>query len=457
MRFVNKVKQVAKKCFVMPRVNIRMPQVTLPTVHISFPFRIVGMIFKNILTTLFIITGGVGLFISYIDPTKWITPILPFKLENIFWTGAWLNVNTVLVQDIVGFFNLNLIPTLVGSIILILMGFLLHIHSFKTWGKKIKATPMAVVRLPIHAYKKIVIWRNWILAKIEYLNSESQKWKTIFNIAKSPYTLLRAFGLSPQMAISLLAVGSTAGTGVIVNETLLAEKSFANGDSGYYEAPMDLPYFTDEKQNTLRIDLGNTPVREITIENVSVGTAFTGSALPSGEQNVVQISGNPTTSSPSFSGTRLEVGELIFEKSRCKKLTLTDIQAHTLIVIGNASDGQSIAPSPGTSRMRAIGGGHHQADAMVTSGGTYDRIWIQAPTSGVNGKVGTLKLSNLLTKGGECVLSKMNVGTMRIELNEIGQGNGFATKEFVIATNVTAANMTISDNVEVTIAEPATQ
>lgn len=454
MRFINNVKQVAKKYFRMPRVKFRMPQIALPTVHISFPFRLVGMILKNILTTLVVITGSVGLLVSYIDPTKWIAPILPIKLENIFWTGAWLNVNTVLVQDIVAFFNANLIPTVVGSIVLILMGFLLHMHSFKTWGKNIKATPMAVVRSPISFYKKIVVWRNWILAKIEYLNSESQKWKTAFNIAKSPYSLLRALGFSPQMAIGLLAVGSTAGTGVVVNETILAEKSFANGDSGYYEAPMDLPYFTDEKQNTLRIDLGNTPVREITIENVSVGTAFTGSALPTGEQNVVQVSGNTISGG---TNTRLEVGELIFEKSRCKKLTLTDIQAHTLIVVGNASDGQSIAPSPGTSRMRAIGGGHHQADAMVTSGGTYDRIWIQAPTSGVNGKVGTLKLSNLLTKGGECVLSKMNVGTMKILLNEIGMGNGFATKEFAIATSVTAANMTISDNVEVTIAEPATQ
>ena len=129
----------------------------------------------------------------------------------------------------------------------------------------------------------------------------------------------------------------------------------------------------------------------------------------------MQVSGNTISGG---TNTRLEIGTLIFEKSRCKKLTLTDIQAHTLIVIGNASDGQSISPSPGTSRTRAIGGGHHQAEALQTQGGTYDRIWIQAPTSGVNGKVGTLKLSNLLTKGGECVLSKMNVGTVKIELNK---------------------------------------
>ena len=54
------------------------------------------------------------------------------------------------------------------------------------------------------------------------------------------------------------------------------------------------------------------------------------------------------------------------------------------------------------------------------------------------------------------MLSRMNVGTIEILLNEVGMGNGFSTKEFTIATTVTAANMTIEDNVEVTIAEPVT-
>ena len=408
----------------------------------------------GLLTVILVLTGSLGLFISYINPMKWISPFLPMRIENILGTGAWIYITEQLVLDTLYFFQINLIWTVSISISLIVLGFLIHLRDFKIWWKNLKAAPMGVVRSPIRAYRRITVWRNWILDKIEYLNAESARWKTAFNIAKSPYSLLRALGFSPQMAIGLLALGGTAGGGVVVNETLLAEKSFANGDPGHYEAPVDLPYFTDEKQNTLRIDLGTTPVREITIENVSVGTAFTGSALPSGEQNVVQVSGNTISGG---TNTRLEIGTLIFEKSRCKKLTLTDIHAHTLIVVGNASDGQSIAPSPGTSRMRAIGGGHHQASEMVTSGGTYDRIWIQAPTSGVNGKVGTLRLSNLLTKGGECVLSKMNVGTARIELNEVGMGNGFATKEFAIATSVTAANMTISDNVEVSIAEPTTQ
>ena len=315
------------------------------------------------------------------------------------------------------------------------------------------ATPMAILRSPITTYRRLARARNWLLAKVAYLQGESAKWKTTFSIIKSPYSLLRGMRLSPQMAATFLFAGSAGGGGAVVNATVLSERSFSRGDSGVYEAPLDIPSEYVEGSNTLRIDLGSTSVREIVIENVSVGTVFTGSALPSGEQNVVQISGNTIGGG---TNTRLEIGHLIFEKSRCKKLELTDIQAHTIIIKGNASDGQSIAPSPGTSRMRAIGGGHQQADAMVTSGGTYDRIWIQAPTSAVNGKVGTLRLTNLYTKGGLCVLSKMNVGTMEILLNEVGEGNGFATKEFTVATTVTGANITIEDNVEVTIAEPAT-
>ena len=336
----------------------------------------------------------------------------------------------------------------------LLWGLRQPLHGLRWLGRRLPSAGM--FGSPVKFYRGIVRFRNWFLAKVEYLQSESQKWKTAFMLLKSPYSLLRAFGLSPQLAMTLLFAGSAVGGGVVVNETLLEGRSFSRGDAGVYLAPGDAPisYVTDPEEegyNTLRIDLGSTPVRAITIENVSIGTVFTGSALPSGVQNAVEVGGTASAS------TRLEVGHLIFEKSRCKKLELSDLQIHTLIVRGNASDGQSIAPSPGTSRMRAIGGGHHQASDMTHSGGTFDRIWISAPTSNVNGKVDKLTLSNLFTKGGPCVLTRMNIGTMEILLNEIGMGDGFATKEFTIATNVTAANLTVEDNVEVTIAEPATQ
>ncbi len=311
---------------------------------------------------------------------------------------------------------------------------------------------------PMRSYNKVKVWRDKILDTVNYLQSESAKWKALFTTLKAPYSLLRGLGLNPQMAATFLFAGSVATTGVVAAE-VMEGRSFSRGDSGNYEASLvggilDIPTSYEEGDNTLMISLGNTPVREITIENVSVGSVFTGSALPSGQQNVVDVGGNVVTGG---TNTRLEVGHLIFENSRCKKLELIDVNAHTINIIGNASDGQSIAPSPGTARMLAIGGGHHQADSMVTSGGTYDRIHIQAPTSGVNGRVGTLRLSNLYTKGGICALYKLTIGTLDVLTNEVGEGNGFSTKEFVVATSVTGANINITDNVEVTIAEPATQ
>ena len=349
-----------------------------------------------------------------------------------------------------------------------------HSPSHERLGTRIKRLPKAMILGFLRLIKavllspfKSIIWfvvktarlvikiRNKILKVVDKLESESQKWNKVFWLVKSPYKLMLTLGFSPAQATALLSASAVVTSGVAVSELVVQEINFSSGSAGIYDAPAQEPIFYDEEEyNTLRIDLGTTPVREITIENVSVGTVFTGSALPSGETNVVQIGGNAAASN--FNATRLEIGHLIFEKSRCKKLTLTDIQAHTLIVRGNASDGQSIAPSPGTSRMLAIGGGHHQAEALVTSGGLYDRIWIQAPNSGVNGKIGTLRLSNLYTKGGDCLLSRINAGTVEILLNEVGMGNGFTTKEFTISTTVTAANMTIEDNVEVTIAEPAT-
>ena len=311
---------------------------------------------------------------------------------------------------------------------------------------------------PLRSYNKVKVWRDKVLDTVNYLQSESAKWKALFTTLKAPYSFLRAMGLNPQMAATFLFAGSVATTGVVAAE-VMEGRSFSRGDSGNYEASLvggvlDIPTSYEEGDNTLMISLGSTPVREITIENVSVGSVFTGSALPSGQQNVVDVGGNVVTGG---TNTRLEVGHLIFENSRCKKLELIDVNAHTINIIGNASDGQSIAPSPGTSRMLAIGGGHHQADSMVTSGGTYDRIHIQAPTSGVNGRVGTLRLSNLYTKGGICALYKLTIGTLDVLTNEVGEGNGFSTKEFIVATSVTGANINITDNVEVTIAEPATQ
>jgi hypothetical protein len=305
-------------------------------------------------------------------------------------------------------------------------------------------------RAPMATYRSLVRGRNWLLAKIEYAQAESQKWRTTFSILKSPYSLLRTMGFSPQMAVSFLVAGSAVGGGVVVNETILQEKSFARGDSGIYSAPSDVPTMWSETFNTLRIDLGSVPVKEITISDVSVGDVYTGSDLPSNATTAIDIGGTDSAS------TFLEVGVFTFERNRCDTLLLQSISAHTLIIEENVSDGQSISPGAGTARPRRIGGGHHMADAMVTKSGTYDRIWIQAPTSSVNGKVDELTISNAFTRGGECFLHDIKAGTFIVRQNVIGEGDGLADKDFTIGTSVTASVIQNTDNVEVVVAKPAT-
>ena len=317
-------------------------------------------------------------------------------------------------------------------------------HWLGAQGRALKASPR---QFYLAAGRK----RDWLLAKVAYLQAESGKWRTLFATVKAPYAFLRMMGLSPQMAAGLLALGGTAGGGVIVNETLLAERSFGRGDSGVYSAPADIPIRYSDEDNTLRVDLGTTPVGEITIENITIGTAFAGSTLPSGHTNVIKVGG--TAASSGFTATWLEVGHLIIDRWRCTTFSMSDIEAHTLNIRYNTSDGQSISPVAGTPRARAIGGGN-RADSMVTSGGTYDMVVIGAPTSGVSGKVDVLRLSNIFTKGGACILARIKAGTIDVEYLEVGAGNGFATKEFVIATSTVYKNANILDNVEESISPP---
>jgi hypothetical protein len=317
----------------------------------------------------------------------------------------------------------------------------------------IAATPRAVGRSPMRLYRKAAVWRDWLLAKIDYLQGESDKWRRTFNTLKAPYSILRSMGLSPQMAIGLLAVGTTATTGVVAAEAM-KPPSFAAGDPGVYNAPLDSPIFSSKEFNTLRMDLGSTPIGLVMIEDVTLGTAYADSTLPSGESDVIIVGGKPTVAEPAFTETYLEVGHMTVDRWRCTTLTLSNIEANTLIVRGNASDGQSIAAVAGTPRDRAISGGN-RADDMLTSGGYYDQLKITAASSGVNGQIDRLVLSNLYSKGGGCVLDRIKAGTLEIILNEVGAGDGFDTKDFQIETSVIYKSFENDDNVEVSISPPA--
>ena len=314
---------------------------------------------------------------------------------------------------------------------------------------------MDFLRSPRATYSKLIYWRDKILGTVEYLQSESAKWKALFTTVKMPYTVLRSFGLSPQLCASLLIGGSVATTGVVANE-VMQPPSFSRGDAGIYDAPLDAPVFAAEEYNTLRLDLGTTPVGNITIEDVTLGTGFTGSTLPAGESSVIIVGGLPTVADPAFSETYLEVGTLIIDRWRCESLAIENSEIHNLVISGNASDGQSIAAVAGVPRNRGIGGGN-RADDMVTSGGYYDQLKITSASSGVNGKVDVLKISNMWTKGGACTISRVKAGTMEVTFNEIGGDSDLATKAFTVATSVIYKSFTNESNIELAMAVPAVQ
>ena len=324
-----------------------------------------------------------------------------------------------------------------------------------SWLLALQFAWWAFLRSPLAAYRQVQRWRDFALEKYEYVQRESAQWRAIFTLGRLPFTVLRGLGFSPQAAGALLVAGSVATTGVVASE-IMEGSSFARGDPGIYTAPLDSPVFSAQEYNTLRLDLGATSVGNITIENISLGTAYTGSALPSGESNVIYVGGLPTSSNPSFTQTYLEVGTLIIDRWRCERLDISDSEIHNLIISGNVSDGQSISAVAGTPRNRGIGGGN-RADDMTTQGGLYDMLKISAASSGQNGAVDVLRLSNIYARGGACTLKYLKVGTMEVTFNEIGGDESLSTKAFTVATSVIYKSFTNTSNVEIAMAVPAVQ
>jgi len=303
----------------------------------------------------------------------------------------------------------------------------------------------------IKIYSALRAKRDWLLAKIEVMQTESARWRTLFNCVKAPYSLLRAAGLSPQMAIGLL-FASAAGGSYVAADVMLEGRSFARGDPGIYNAPNDIPVLYTEGDSTLRLDLSSVPVGEIIIEDISISIA-PGSTIPtlSAADEVIYVGGLP--SSTGFTGNYLEIGHLIIDRWRCKQLIFSEIEAHTLNLKYNRSDGQSVSAIPGVPINRAIGGGL-RADSMQTSNAYYDHLVIQASTSNVWGRVDKMRLSNIYTSKGICTVKRLRVGTLDILFNKVGADSNLSTKDLVIKDTVVYKIFNNIGNVEELISPP---
>ena len=446
----------------IPTMKFKRPNIKIPSIRIPGIKKIlkrVGTYTLNTFTVLIISIGSVLAFASYINPVPFIAQQFP-NLHLGYYTLE------IFFNDVKWFQSLGYIKWSISGG-LITVGLLIHIRSITRLITAIKNNPKLITDLPVNTYMKIKSGRDWLFQKIEYLNSESKKWKTFFNIAKSPYSLLRMAGFSPNTAISLLVAGSVASTGVVVNEAL-QDRTFENGDAGYYNsnAPdgnINIPDQTLEQalkrqdgDNTLRIIVGTLPIQEVSISNVSIGTAFNSSTLPTYATNTATALLVEGTNSTTLSvATFLEVGELEFSQNRCKQLIVENVTAHSIEIIGNASDGQSITQSAGTGIRRAVIGGHFQSKSLKTEYGLYDFLHLSADTNNVNGKIGKLVISNTVSKGGKCHLNRIKADTVKINFNRVGAGTGFGSKDFQIKDTVNAVHWLVEDNVELLTSEVA--
>jgi hypothetical protein len=304
---------------------------------------------------------------------------------------------------------------------------------------------------PTALYSALRARRDWLLAKIEYLQTESARWRTLFALIVSPYKLLRMAGIPPSACIGVL-LALVGGGSYVAADVMLEGKSFARGDPGIYSAPNDIPVLYTEGDSTLRLDLSSVPVGEIIIEDISISIA-PGSTIPtlSAADEVIYVGGLP--SSTGFTGNYLEIGHLIIDRWRCKKLVFSEIEAHTLNLKWNRSDGQSVSAIPGIPINRAIGGGL-RADSMQTSNAYYDHLVIQASTSNVWGRVDKMRLSNIYTSKGICVVKRLRVGTLDILFNTTGADSNLNTKDLVLKDTVVYKNFTNEGNTEELISPP---
>ena len=419
-------------------------------VHI--PFKKIGSYILAIFTFLFVVTGSLGLAITLINPVNLWWTISPIE-TRYFVIGYSLVIEYLEFVQAYYWYSIGL------SASLILFGYLIHIRSLKQLYGIIKGSPRALLYSPITIYRELVEFRDWLFEKIEYLNGESAKWRKFFTVMKSPYSLLRSFGLSPQLAVTLLVGAGATGTAVGVAE-VIQERSFSNGDAGIYLAPSNLPnedleremaFRKDGPDNTLRVILNETPVEEVNISNVNLGTSFASngqpSALPSGKTEAILIDGN---------GTRIEIGKLTFSRNSCKTLNLENINANKVTIKDNQADGLSIYQSATSTQPNLrVSGGNFMSDLLTTEGGTYDRLWI-APldtmTSSVT-RVNTMILDNIVSSGGTCDLKKLNIGELVIEFNRIGGDSSLVTKAFTVSSTVKSANWAVTGNIEVLMAE----
>ena len=102
--------------------------------------------------------------------------------------------------------------------------------------------------------------------------------------------------------------------------------------------------------------------------------------------------------------------------------------------------------------------GHYsinRADDMKTHSGYYDMLRVTAASTGQNGFIDYLRISNIYSRSGGCLIDRVKAGTMIISYGVIGGDTNLSTKAFTVASTVIFKSFENEGNVEVSMAVPA--
>lgn len=147
-------------------------------------------------------------------------------------------------------------------------------------------------------------------------------------------------------------------------------------------------------------------------------------------------------------GSYIRIGTLTLDGGTCESLIMEDVYAFNLSIVGNTADGKSLTLTPtSTASDIVIESTRGETRSVISRADPYDRIIIQG---GTGATIRSLTITGFDSRGGDCRLTNLRVGTLSITGWTVGKGDGLAAADLDL--DIRFGNIaTSTDNIETTV------
>ena len=129
--------------------DFRPPDVKVPAVKVPDP----RTPLRYLLTFFLILSGAIGLTISFYNPIAYITANSPDCINYIIITGCWIHPALAYIDGMIGTLNSYMLYTISVSVGLLVLGILQP-----EVRRGIRSVPSKVIA----AYRRVCVWRDWV-------------------------------------------------------------------------------------------------------------------------------------------------------------------------------------------------------------------------------------------------------------------------------------------------------